>query len=70
MKHVARLQFVDHGPVSMLGSFDAFDRVMKMRVEFLAHRFDLRDTVFRERVPELTADQFESFHIFGRSGIS
>jgi hypothetical protein len=70
MKHVAGLHFADHGPVAMLGRFDALDRMMKMRVEFLADGFDPRETLLRKCVPELASDEFEAFEIFGGTGIS
>ncbi len=57
-------------PPSAPGRLDAADRMVEVRVEFLAHGIDAHQALLGERIPELAAHQLKSFAIFGAGAIS
>ena len=69
MKHVSWLQLTDNHSFLMLSCLDSLDCVMKMRIEFFAHRSDAHKTLFRQGLPQLAPDQLETFSILEISWI-
>ena len=48
VKDVPWLQFSDHSAVGVLARFYKLDRMVELRVKFLAHRFDALKPLLRE----------------------
>jgi hypothetical protein len=63
MESVSGLQLADDRAVGKLGGLNAFDRMMLVRIELLAHRFDPGKTLLRQSVPQLPANQLKSFAV-------
>src|SRR5580692_499567 len=69
VERISGLHFADDGAVSIFGGFDAFDGVVHVRIEFLAHGIDTDEALLRERLPKLFADQLETFAVAGIGGV-
>jgi len=69
VKNVSRLQFIDYGSFRVLRCLHLFDSMMKVRIKFLADALNSFEALFRESIPELAPNEFETLIVFGISGI-
>ena len=69
VKHVSVLKYIEDISVRMVFRFGALDGLVEVRIEYFARGLDALDTVARQGIPELLADQHHTFAIFLVGGI-
>src|SRR5580693_4221488 len=64
MKHITGLHLSHHSPFRLRSRRHILNRMMQIRIERLAHRFNRLQPLLRQSIPQLRANNFESLAVF------